>query len=223
MSVGANAKVDFIYKMVQAYNAIGDKTYPLSCVIAHAARESAWGTSGLAKFNNLFGVKAGKTWTGPTVDIKTKEEYQAGVLTTVMARWRAYSSYEDCIRDYYNLLSNKRYEHVKEAEGEIDYFAKLRDAGYFTSTTYVSTMQPWFDQVHAGLRGMGYEQAEEREADSNNDIHNYVGLISVFSDLCDYIVDEVISKKYGNGDDRKKQLGEFYDVIQARVNKKLRG
>lgn len=39
----------------------------------------------------------------------------------------------------------------------------------------------------------------------------------------DKYADAVISGKYGNGDDRKKKLGKYYDRIQNRVNQKLLG
>lgn len=210
--------VTFCMMMVQAYNAVGDTTYPLPCVIAHAARESAWGTSGLAKYNNLFGVKAGSKWTGGSVDIKTKEEYTPGTLSTVTATWRVYESYEDCLRDYYKLLSGKRYASVRYADDEVNYFQRLYDSGYFTSTTYVSTMQPWLDQVHAYMRGSGIEETQQETAEEVQ----LCGLPGIMQALCEYMAHEAIAKKYGNGEERKAALGEFYDSVQRRVNRILR-
>ena len=40
---------------------------------AHAANESGYGSSGLARDScNLFGLKRGSSWTGPTVTLPTR-------------------------------------------------------------------------------------------------------------------------------------------------------
>ena len=45
-----------------------------SVTIAQAILESGWGTSTLAQqYNNLFGIKALRDWTGETVNLDTKE------------------------------------------------------------------------------------------------------------------------------------------------------
>jgi len=73
-------------------------------VVAQGALESAWGTSGLAKnANNLFGIKAGKSWTGDVVTYTTWEEGKNGWYQTV-ARWRKYLSWNLCLVDYAELI-----------------------------------------------------------------------------------------------------------------------
>ena len=50
-----------------------------SVIIAQAAIESNWGQSALAaKYNNYFGIKAGSSWTGKTVNMQTNEVFGAG-------------------------------------------------------------------------------------------------------------------------------------------------
>ncbi|MGB4800689.1 MAG: glucosaminidase domain-containing protein [Candidatus Saccharimonadales bacterium] len=76
-------------------------------VITQAAHESGWGQSGLAqRANNLFGVKAGSSWTGKTIDMDTGEVFD-GRRVTVGATWRAYDTIEDAIKDYMLLIGNQ--------------------------------------------------------------------------------------------------------------------
>lgn len=74
-------------------------------VFAQAALESGWGKSLLAReANNLFGIKAGKSWRGSVLELPTWEwSANKGWYKTV-ARWRRYRSWQECLLDYYNLL-----------------------------------------------------------------------------------------------------------------------
>lgn len=65
-----------------------------SPIIAQAILESGWGKSGLAKYHNYFGMECGSSWEGKSVNMQTKEEYTAGVLTDIKANFRAYDSME---------------------------------------------------------------------------------------------------------------------------------
>ena len=38
------------------------------------------------------------------------------------------------------------------------------------------------------------------------------------AEIIDLLAKEVIKDRYGNGNDRKKKLGELYPIIQKRVN-----
>ena len=67
---------------------------------AQAALESRYGMSRLAKeANNLFGVKAGRRWLQPVLELPTRE-WRLGRFVTVLARWRKYASWEECFADY---------------------------------------------------------------------------------------------------------------------------
>jgi LysM repeat protein len=63
---------------------------------SQAALESRWGSTDLG--NNLFGIKAGSSWKGPTVTAKTREIVK-GKPVTVKAKFRAYPSTEASIAD----------------------------------------------------------------------------------------------------------------------------
>lgn len=112
-----------------------------SLTIAQAILESNNGNSTLTReANALFGIKAtnwrGKVWTGKTV-----EYYNPKNPTTIMAGFRAYSSWEDSIADHSKLLTSaSRY---KAVVGEIDYqkaCKAIHSAGYATDPQYANKL-----------------------------------------------------------------------------------
>lgn len=98
-----------------------------SITLAQGIIESAWGKSGLTvQGNNLFGIKADISWTGPVIEMNT-QEFVNGQYITVVARWRVYDRWEDSILDHGKFLKeNIRYEQAE---------ALLR-AGYATDPNY---------------------------------------------------------------------------------------
>ena len=112
-----------------------------SAVIAQACVESKYGFSGLSRapYFNFFGLKCGKSWRGKSVNMKTKEEYTVGTLTTIKDNFRVYDSMADGVSGYYDFISTKRYESLKTAKTALEYLERIKAAGYATSSTYVST------------------------------------------------------------------------------------
>jgi flagellum-specific peptidoglycan hydrolase FlgJ len=96
---------------------------PASFVIAEGALESGFGASQLAvQALNLFGVKAGPSWQGPVLAMRTREvEHGASVI--VPALWRKYADWDSCIADHARVLLLPRYQHA---------FAHCEDANAFT-------------------------------------------------------------------------------------------
>ena len=111
-----------------------------SAIIAQAICESNWGLSGLAKYNNLFGMKCGTSWRGSSVNMTTKEEYTSGILTTIKDNFRTYSSVAEGIDGYFQFLSTSRYAPVRAAKDYVTYITELKKCGYATSSTYVNTL-----------------------------------------------------------------------------------
>lgn len=110
-----------------------------SITIAQAILESTWGKD--APGNNLFGIKA-YNWTGKSVTLPTKEEYN-GVVVTVMANFRVYDSMEESIEDHNNfLLSNRTYsDHgVFNASNFIQQAEALQASGYATDSQYAQKL-----------------------------------------------------------------------------------
>ena len=83
-----------------------------SPIIAQACLESRYGQSGLAKYHNYFGMKAGKNYSGPSVKMKTKEEYQKGVLTEIYANFRTYPDMDAGVKGYFDFISTNRFAYV---------------------------------------------------------------------------------------------------------------
>lgn len=119
-----------------------ERGYPIcSTVIAQACIESAYGTSSLGyKYHNYFGMKCGSSWKGASVNMKTKEEYTVGTLTTIRDNFRAYANMEDGVNGYYDFISSKRYANLKTATTPQMYAERLKADGYATSSTYVNTL-----------------------------------------------------------------------------------
>lgn len=112
-----------------------------STTIAQAVIEGACATSGLAKnYHNHFGLKCGSSWKGASVNMKTKEEYTVGTLTTIKDNFRAYASDQEGIKGYYDFISTKRYENLKTATDYKQFAEFLKADGYATSSSYVQTL-----------------------------------------------------------------------------------
>ena len=182
-----------------------------STAIAQACIESAFGRSSLgSKYNNFFGMKCGKSWRGKSVNLKTKEEYTPGTLTSVSAFFRVYDSIQDGVVGYYDFISTSRYENLKTARDYQQYAVMLKADGYATSSTYVKTLTDCVEKY--GLDAYDYSSVSEMIDD------NIVTL--------DDIAREVIRGKWGNGLERKQRLtiaGYNYREVQKRVNAILRG
>lgn len=123
----------------------------VSTAIAQAIIESRWGESGLAKYHNYFGLKCGSKWTGKSVNMKTKEEYTPGTLTTINDNFRVYDSMEDGVKGYYDFISAYRYANLKVANTPKQYAEYLKADGYATSSTYVSTLMNTVNKYNLSL------------------------------------------------------------------------
>jgi len=134
-------KEDFISRMVAALaNVESDGKLLNSVTIAQAAIESNWGRSALsAKYNNYFGVKAGSSWRGKTVNFKTGEVFD-GKNVVISSNFRVYDSLEESITDRNALLHIKRYKRVLEATTPEAQVKAIKDCGYCTSQHYVDSL-----------------------------------------------------------------------------------
>ena len=131
----------FIARMLFALDEIDDLGgFFKSVIIAQAAIESNWGRSVLsAKYNNYFGIKAGKSWQGKTVNMKTGEVFD-GKNVTINSNFRVYDSLADSIRDRNRLLRMPRYKAVEPADTPQKQAEAIKAAGYCTATNYVESI-----------------------------------------------------------------------------------
>ena len=118
---------------------------PPQFLVAHAALESGWGKREIrhpdgSSAHNLFGIKAGTSWAGKTVDTLTTE-YVNGVPQQSVEKFRAYDSYADAFRDYANLLrNNPRYGGVIGTQDGTEFARRLQTAGYATDPKYAEKL-----------------------------------------------------------------------------------
>ena len=136
---------DFVQHLSSTAEAVAKESgIPASFMLGQAGHETGWGRSeirnkdGSTSFN-LFGIKAGKGWTGKVAEVTTTE-YINGVPRKVVAKFRAYDSYEDSFRDYARLITdNPRYEKAQATArtgSAVAYAAELQKAGYATDPEY---------------------------------------------------------------------------------------
>lgn len=131
--------------MIHAQEASQATGIPVEFLLGQAALESGWGkrelrsTDGTPSYN-LFGIKAGSSWSGRVVEAVTTE-YVDGVAQKTVEKFRAYHSYAESFRDYVNVLrSSSRYAGVlaQAAQGisPEDFAHGLQRAGYATDPAY---------------------------------------------------------------------------------------
>lgn len=118
---------------------------PMS-LIAQAALETGWGQSvprdaGGRTSHNLFGIKTGASWSGPSVTHLT-QEYQDGAVVGVSAQFRSYGSAGQCFQDYVALLrGSPRYAGALGTGSNVRAFgAALQQGGYATDPAYAAKL-----------------------------------------------------------------------------------
>ncbi|HTV89775.1 MAG TPA: glucosaminidase domain-containing protein, partial [Stellaceae bacterium] len=104
-------------------------------LLAQAALETGWGRSVVG--NNVFGVKAGSTWSGSQVEAAT-HEVEGGRSVSQTASFRSYGSLEDAVRDFVSLVGgSSRYRAALGAgDNARNYAEGLIKGGYATDGDY---------------------------------------------------------------------------------------
>jgi flagellar protein FlgJ len=140
-------QADFVEQHSAAAQAVArDTGIPAAFMLGQAGHESGWGRGEIrhadgAPARNLFGIKATGGWNGKVAEVTTTE-YIDGVPRKVVAKFRAYDSYEDSFRDYARLIGNSpRYEGVMEQLHSVQGFSNgLQRAGYATDPAYAAKL-----------------------------------------------------------------------------------
>jgi peptidoglycan hydrolase FlgJ len=127
-------------------------------VVAQAALETNWGRSvpcgaNGQTSNNLFGIKAGSSWAGPSVTART-QEYSAGNFGSLSDSFRSYSDPGNCFQDYVSLLrSNPRFQNALDTGSNVQAFASaLQQGGYATDPNYARKVTAVASQVAAAMQ-----------------------------------------------------------------------
>ena len=137
---------DFVNRVwphaVEAGNSLG---VPPHFLVAHSALESGWGKSEIrtpdgSPTYNIFGVKAGRSWQGASVEIPTTE-YVNGVPQTVREKFRVYGSYGEAFRDYASLLgTSSRFSGILGQQDGTQFARTLQQSGYATDPQYADKL-----------------------------------------------------------------------------------
>jgi flagellar protein FlgJ len=154
-SGNAPAHVDaFVQRLLpHAQEASASTGIPAQFMMGQAALETGWGRAEIRgadgqNSHNLFGIKAGASWKGRTVDIVTTE-YVNGKPQKQVDTFRAYDSFADSFKDYANMLrGNPRYQNVIAQGQDAAGFAQgLQQAGYATDPNYAQKLTSVIRQV----------------------------------------------------------------------------
>lgn len=137
---------DFVSR-VWAHAADAAKTLAVQpqFIVGQAALESGWGkyeirTNDGQPTHNLFGIKAGGNWNGPSVE-KVTTEYVSGVAVKIVDKFRVYASYGEAFRDYASLLKdNARYAGVVGQNDARGFAQGLQRGGYATDPAYAEKL-----------------------------------------------------------------------------------
>ena len=141
------SQTGFVQKLsAAAANAEKLSGIPASYMIGQAGHETGWGQheirnkDGSPSFN-LFGIKAGANWSGKVTEVTTTE-YINGEPKKTVAKFRAYSSYEESFKDYARLINESpRYAQARQQTGSVQAFASgLQRAGYATDPQYAAKL-----------------------------------------------------------------------------------
>ena len=158
---------DFVHQLSEPAREASRRTgMPAPLILAQAALETGWGrreipTNNGGNSHNLFGIKAGADWKGPTTEVVTNE-YINGQRTRVVDRFRVYDSYAEAFEDHGRLISdNPRYAPVLQAADAKQAAQALQNGGYATDPAYADKLVALMDQI-GGLVGAG--PARERVA-----------------------------------------------------------
>ncbi|MFA0115767.1 flagellar assembly peptidoglycan hydrolase FlgJ [Vibrio sp. 10N.261.46.E11] len=112
-----------------------------SLLLAQAALETGWGSkmikNSLGNSNNLFNIKADRSWKGDKVATQTLE-FHGKTAVKESASFRSYSNFEESFNDYVKFLNeNPRYETALQHQGNSESFIKgIHQAGYATDPNY---------------------------------------------------------------------------------------
>lgn len=117
-----------------------DTGIPAAVMIAQACIETNFGQNTCTDIKtrkdgkNLFGLKG----TGPAGSVECwTNEYYKGVRHKVLAKIRAYATYEESFADYCEILRKPRYSPCMAVRNNPEIFAqKLQECGYSTDPDY---------------------------------------------------------------------------------------
>ena len=142
----------------------------IDAIVAQACNESRYGESSLAStYHNYWGMKCGSSYNGKSVNLATKEEYQAGVLTDIRANFRAYDSMEDGIKGYCEFITGfSRYSNLLGVADNHQYIVNIKNDGWATDSRYIDTLDSIVPVVRETINEFGVWLASQAQSPSQN-------------------------------------------------------
>lgn len=130
-------------------------------LVAQSALETGWGKHTMKyadgrSSNNLFGIKTGPDWQGPSLQ-KASLEFRDGILQSQVSSFRAYDTPAQSFADYVKFIhGNPRYQQALAQAGDDQAFIReIHNAGYATDPQYA-------DKVLNILKGETLQRALAR-------------------------------------------------------------
>lgn len=110
-----------------------------SVTLAQMALESGWGKFDIC--NNVFGIKADRSWNGPVCYANTNEQ-DAGGTYQINAAFRAYSSFQESFDDHANFFhKNSRYSNMLKMQNPFEVANELQRVTYATDWQYANKLK----------------------------------------------------------------------------------
>ncbi len=124
-------------------------------LLAQAALETGWGKRSIrngdgSDSHNLFGIKAGKSWTGKTVDVTTTGLVD-GKAQKRVEKFRSYDSYSAAFSDYASLIKRRYGDALGLGNDAAGFGQALQAGGYATDPQYASKIAKVAERVTAKL------------------------------------------------------------------------
>lgn len=137
------------------------------------------GLSGLAyKYNNLFGVTAGSSWSGKTIYMSNKSGADG-------QNYRVYNSVTDSIVDHAKVLQSDRYtQYTATATTVDDYVDGIAKGGYATDSNYATKLkniiaQNNLTQYDNGKLGTGTLSTSDNSNDENINLFGNIVVVVI--------------------------------------------
>lgn len=157
----------FVRHLQPAANTAAQKlgTTP-EAIIAIAALETGWGshvaqqTDGRSS-NNLFGIKADRSWKSSRVYASTLE-YESGAMHRRQEPFRSYHSPAESVADFARFIQeNPRYGKALENAADPKAFIReLHKAGYATDPNYSQKVNSVMEQLQ--VKAKGFSQSADK-------------------------------------------------------------
>lgn len=156
-----------LYKDLAVKTTEGTGLFP-SVMLAQAIVESNNGNSILAsKYNNHFGIKAGSSWKGQSVNLNTREVVNGNNIT-IANNFRVYSSVKDSYVDRVKFLQeNPRYTSagVFSSATPLAQLEALERAGYATDPNYAEILNSVIEHENLSIldKAIAYSTAYTKQ------------------------------------------------------------